>query len=188
MFVPPSIPWPCARRASSSFRWPLTASSGCTRTPRWLTPWMTAPRCCWSVPSVGRPAIWATTAMPGERSLEPLAAGLAHVRHDVLAPLGVPRHPLLMARFGMISGDFPARRLAEAALSRAPRPRSFCRTGRAFHAATRSAPKRRCRTGFRSRARIPRAGPFHAGGAHAFSVHWPDTLRSLGGEVTLSRR
>ena len=43
---------------------------------------------------------------------EPLADAWPRLRHDVLAPLGVPRHPLLLAKFGM-AAIRPARRLAE---------------------------------------------------------------------------
>jgi phytoene dehydrogenase-like protein len=42
----------------------------------------------------------------------PLAHAWPRLRHDVLAQVGVPRHPLLMARFGMTAVG-PARRLAE---------------------------------------------------------------------------
>src|SRR5271169_4476827 len=34
------------------------------------------------------------------RLMEPLAAAWPRLRHDVLAPLHFPRHPLLMAQFG----------------------------------------------------------------------------------------
>ena len=49
------------------------------------------------------------------RLLEPLAAGWAGLRHDVLGPQPrFPRHPFLMARFGL-NGLRPARALAESA-------------------------------------------------------------------------
>ena len=44
---------------------------------------------------------------------EPFADAWPRLRHDVLAPLGVPRHPLLLAQFGIVAVR-PARRLAEA--------------------------------------------------------------------------
>src|SRR5674476_623719 len=43
---------------------------------------------------------------------EPFADAWPRLRHDVLAPLGVPRHPLLLAKFGM-AAIRPARSLAE---------------------------------------------------------------------------
>jgi phytoene dehydrogenase-like protein len=46
------------------------------------------------------------------RLFEPMAAAWPQLRHDVLAPLHVPRHPLLMARFGL-DAIRPARALAE---------------------------------------------------------------------------
>ena len=61
----------------------------------------------------------ATAANLGEdgaawRSLmEPFVAAWAELRHDLMAPLlGVPRHPLLMARFGLAALR-SARALAE---------------------------------------------------------------------------
>src|SRR5674476_114163 len=43
---------------------------------------------------------------------EPFADAWPRLRHDVLAPPGVPRHPLLLAKFGM-AAIRPARSLAE---------------------------------------------------------------------------
>ncbi len=58
------------------------------------------------------------------RLLEPLAAGWAGLRHDVLGPQPrFPRHPFLMARFGL-NGLRPARALAESAF-RGPRARAL---------------------------------------------------------------
>ena len=56
--------------------------------------------------------------------LEPLAAGWAGLRHDVLGPQPrLPRHPFLMARFGL-NGLRPARALAQS-LFRGPRARAL---------------------------------------------------------------
>ncbi len=46
------------------------------------------------------------------RLMEPLADGWGRLRNDILAPIGVPRHPLLMARFGL-NAVRPARAFAE---------------------------------------------------------------------------
>jgi phytoene dehydrogenase-like protein len=66
-------------------------------------------------------SIDATCANLGEdgeawrKLLEPLAAGWSGLRHDVLGPQPrLPRHPFLMARFGL-NGLRPARALAESA-------------------------------------------------------------------------
>jgi len=66
------------------------------------------------------------------RLLEPLAAGWAKLRHEVLGPQPrLPRHPFLMARFGL-NALRPARTLAESVF-RGPRARALF-AGVAAHA------------------------------------------------------
>ena len=57
------------------------------------------------------------------RLIGPLAANWPRLRGDLLGPLGIPRHPLSMARFGL-RGIRPARALAES-LFRGPRARAL---------------------------------------------------------------
>ncbi len=65
------------------------------------------------------------------RLMEPLAAGWQGLLHDLLGPLRVPRHPLLMARFGL-AGLLPAVTLARRAF-RGERARAVL-AGMASHA------------------------------------------------------
>lgn len=57
------------------------------------------------------------------RLMEPLVAAWPKLRDDLLAPLGIPHHPLLMARFGLL-GIRSGRSLAESRF-REPRARAL---------------------------------------------------------------
>ena len=167
-------PWPSARRASSSFRWRSTASNGSIPTRRWPIRWTTVPRGAGALHRAHR------------RQSGPRWRGLAgalrtarrawpRLRHDVLAPLGVPRHPVLMARFG----------LARPALRRAAWPkRAFAGTraralfaGLAAHSTLPLEAPAQCRhrAGAGSlRARRRLALPARRRAAH-LAMRWPAT-------------
>jgi len=58
------------------------------------------------------------------RLMGPLVAGWQGLLHDLLGPLRIPRHPLLMARFGL-TGLLPAVTLAPGLSQRAGSCRSW---------------------------------------------------------------
>jgi phytoene dehydrogenase-like protein len=113
--------------------------------------------------------------------MEPLVESWPRLRHDVLAPLHFPRHPLLMARFGM-QAIRSARRLAETRF-RGPRARALF-AGIAAHA---SLPlEARLTAGVALALAVPGHAvgwPFPRGGAQRISDALAGYLRSLGGEI-----
>jgi phytoene dehydrogenase-like protein len=60
-------------------------------------------------------------AKPWERLMKPFVDGWDGLSSDALAPLGIPRHPLLMARLGL-HGFMPATRLANSQFSGRGKP------------------------------------------------------------------
>ena len=102
---------------------------------------------------------------------EPFADAWPRLRHDVLAPLGVPRHPLLMARFGMASIR-PARRLAETRFRGHARARPIRRNCGAFRSAAGSAAERGASGWCSASARIPAGGPSRAAERSALPTRW----------------
>ena len=115
---------------------------------------------------------------------EPLAAAWPRLRHDVLAPLGVPRHPLLFAKFGMAALP-PARRLAEARFRGSPARALFA--GMAAHSTLPLDAPLSAAVGLVLGVCAHTAGwPFPRGGAQRISDALAGYLRSLGGEIRTS--
>ena len=112
---------------------------------------------------------------------EPLSDAWPRLRHDVLAPLGVPRHPLLLARFGMMAVR-PARRLAEARF-RGERARALF-AGMAAHSALPLAAPLSAAVGLVLGVCAHTGGwPFPRGGAQRIPDALAGYLRSLSGEI-----
>ncbi len=115
------------------------------------------------------------------RLMTPLAAAWPRLRDDILAPLGIPRHPLLMARFGL-RAIRPARALAEA-LFRGPRARALF-AGLAAHAILPLEARPSAAAGMVLGVLAHTVGwPIPRGGAQRISNALAGYLRSLGGEI-----
>jgi phytoene dehydrogenase-like protein len=113
--------------------------------------------------------------------MEPLVESWPRLRHDVLAPLHFPRHPLLMARFGM-QAIRSARGLAESRF-RGPRARALF-AGIAAHSALPL--EARPTAGVALALAVPGHAvgwPFPRGGAQRISDALAACLRALGGEI-----
>jgi phytoene dehydrogenase-like protein len=136
--------------------------------------------------SIGRTAanLGANPGKDGEawRALfEPFADAWPRLRHDVLAPLGVPRHPLLLAKFGM-AGVRPARRLAETRF-RGERARALF-AGLAAHSTLPLEAPLSAAVGLVLGVCAHTGGwPFPRGGAQRIADALAACLRSLGGEI-----
>ena len=112
---------------------------------------------------------------------EPLAAAWPRLRHDVLSPLGVPRHPLLLAKFGM-SALRPARRLAETRFRGTSARALFA--GMAAHSTLPLDAPLSAAVGLVLGVCAHTAGwPFPRGGAQRISDALAGYLRSLGGAI-----
>jgi phytoene dehydrogenase-like protein len=112
---------------------------------------------------------------------EPLAAAWPRLRHDVLSPLGVPRHPLLLAKFGMAAFR-PARRLAETRFRGTPARALFA--GMAAHSTLPLEAPLSAAVGLVLGVCAHTAGwPFPRGGAQRISDALTGCLRSLGGDI-----
>ena len=115
---------------------------------------------------------------------EPLADAWPRLRHDVLAPLGVPRHPLLFAKFGMAALR-PARRLAETRFRGTPARALFA--GMAAHSTLPLEAPLSAAVGLVLGVCAHTAGwPFPRGGAQRIADALAGYLRSLGGEIRTS--
>jgi phytoene dehydrogenase-like protein len=139
------------------------------------------------------------TAVVLERSVDSTAAGLGSdgaawhnlfaplvgvwpaLRHDVLAPLGIPRHPLWLARFGMAALR-PARSLAEAYF-RAERARALF-AGLAAHSTLPLEAPLSAAVGLVLGICAHAVGwPFPRGGAQRIADSLAAYLHSLGGRI-----
>ena len=113
--------------------------------------------------------------------MEPLAEAWPRLRHDVLAPPHFPRHPLLMAKFGMkalgsASGLVQSR-------FRGPRARALF-AGIAAHACLPLEARPTAGVGLTLAAAAHSVGwPFPRGGAQRIADALAGYLRSLGGEI-----
>ena len=120
------------------------------------------------------------------RLIGPVARAWPELRHDALAPLGIPRHPILMARFGL-----------QALRAARPLARSYFRGARA----------RALFAGIAAHSILPLEAPLSASfglvlGAIGHAYGWPiarggaqrianalaSCLRSLGGEIVANSR
>ena len=120
------------------------------------------------------------------RLLEPLAAAWPLLRHDLLAPPGFPRHPLLMARFGW---DLirPARALAESVF-RGPRARALF-AGVAAHSLLPLEARPSAGVGLiLSVAALTGGWPIPRGGSQSISNALASYLRSEGGQIRCESR
>jgi len=115
---------------------------------------------------------------------EPLADAWPQLRHDVLAPLGPPRYPLQLARFGM-AAIRPARGLAESHFG-GPRARALF-AGMAAHSTLPLGSPLSAAIGLVLGVCGHTGGwPFPRGGAQRISDALAGYLRSLGGEIRLA--
>jgi len=121
------------------------------------------------------------------RLLEPLAAGWSGLRHDVLAPQPrLPRHPFLMARFGLNARQ-PARVLAESHF-RGQRARALF-AGIAAHSVLPLEVRPSASFGLVLAAAGHAVGwPIPRGGSQRLSDALAGYLRSLGGEIRTQSR
>ncbi len=120
------------------------------------------------------------------RLMEPLVEGWGQLRHDILGPLRVPRHPLLMARFGM-NALRPARALAESRF-RGPRARALF-AGIAAHSIMPLGDRPSAAIGLVLGALGHAVGwPFPRGGTQRISDALARYLGSLGGEIRTGSR
>ena len=84
---------------------------------RWRIRWMTAAQFCWSGPSTGHGrAIWDRDGEAGGRCSSRWPSHGRNCGTTCWLPLGLPRHPLLLARFG-VDGDSPGAGAGGIALS-----------------------------------------------------------------------
>jgi phytoene dehydrogenase-like protein len=112
---------------------------------------------------------------------EPLAEAWPRLRHEVLAPLRVPRHPLLLGRFGM-AAIRPARSFAESHFS-GPRARALF-GGIAAHSTLALESALSAAAGLVLGVCAHTSGwPFPRGGAQRISDALAGCLGSLGGEI-----
>jgi phytoene dehydrogenase-like protein len=115
------------------------------------------------------------------RLMEPLAAGWLRLRHDVLAPPHLPRHPVLMAQFGLRAVR-SARGLAED-LFRGERACALF-AGLAAHSMMPLEERPSAAIGLVLGAAAHSTGwPFPRGGAQRISDALAGYLRTLGGEI-----
>ncbi|MBZ5727814.1 MAG: NAD(P)/FAD-dependent oxidoreductase [Acidobacteriia bacterium] len=115
------------------------------------------------------------------RLMTPLADAWPRLRDDILAPPGIPRHPLLVARFGL-RAIRPARALAEA-LFRGPRARALF-AGLAAHAILPLEVRPSAAAGLVLGVLAHTVGwPIPRGGAQRISDALAGCLRSLGGKI-----
>ncbi len=120
------------------------------------------------------------------RLMEPLAAGWQKLRGDLLAPLRIPRHPLLLARFGL-HGIRPARALAES-LFRGPRARALF-AGLAAHSNLPLEARLSAGVGLALGLAAHTVGwPFPRGGAQRISDALAGYLRALDGVIQTESR
>jgi phytoene dehydrogenase-like protein len=138
-------------------------------------------------------SIRATAANLGEDGaawrglMEPLAANWPYLRESILAPMvRVPRHPLRMARFGLLALR-PARALAES-LFRGPRARALF-AGIAAHSVVPLENPGTAAAGLVLGALAHTEGwPFPRGGAQKVGDALAGYLRALGGEIVTGTR
>jgi phytoene dehydrogenase-like protein len=115
------------------------------------------------------------------RLFGPLARAWPRLREDVLAPLGMPRHPMLLAEFGL-RAMLPASRLAES-LFRGPRARALF-AGLAAHSFLPLDARPSAAFGLvLGTAAHVYGWPFPRGGAQKISDALAGYLRFLGGAI-----
>jgi phytoene dehydrogenase-like protein len=132
--------------------------------------------------SVARTGEWlGPDAGQWRRLHEPLVAGWEKVAPDILDPVGIPRHPLLMARFGvraMLSVERLCRMVFEDDRARALFAGSAAHSGLALDRMATSA------YGMMLNVAGHAVGwPFARGGAGRIAEAMASYLRSLGGEI-----
>jgi phytoene dehydrogenase-like protein len=115
------------------------------------------------------------------RLMEPLAEAWPRLRHDVLAPLHFPRHPLLMAKFGL-QAIGSASGLVESRFRNARARALFA--GIAAHGSLPLEARPTAAIGLSLGVAAHAVGwPFPRGGAQRISDALAGYLRSLGGEI-----
>ena len=120
------------------------------------------------------------------RLMEPLAAAWPQLRGDLLAPLGLPRHPILMARFGLHALR-SGRALAES-LFRGPRARALF-AGLAAHSVLPLETRPSAAIGLVLGLAAHTVGwPFPRGGAQHIADALAAYLRTLGGAIQTQSR
>ena len=134
----------------------------------------------------------ATAASLGEdgkawrRLMQPFADSWPRLRHDIFAPLSIPRHPILMARFGAVALR-PARALAEGAF-RGERARALF-AGIAAHSVLPLEAPLSAAAGIVLGALGHAYGwPIARGGSQKISDALAAYLRGLGGEMVTNSR
>ncbi len=131
----------------------------------------------------------ANLARDGEawkRLIGPFAAAWPELRHDAMAPIGIPRHPILMARLGM-AGIRSARSVAEAYF-REPRARALF-AGIAAHAVMPLEDRLSAAAGIVLGALGHSYGwPIPLGGSQRIADALVACLCSLGGEIVTNSR
>jgi len=120
------------------------------------------------------------------RLMEPLAAAWPKLRCELLAPLHIPRHPLVVARFGL-RGIRPARALAES-LFRGARARALF-AGLGAHSCLPLEARPSAAIGLMLGLAAHTVGwPFPRGGAQRISDALAGYLRTLGGTIHTDSR
>ncbi|HWD00002.1 MAG TPA: NAD(P)/FAD-dependent oxidoreductase [Candidatus Sulfopaludibacter sp.] len=118
--------------------------------------------------------------------MQPLAGNWTELRHDILAPLGIPRHPFLMANFGRHALR-SARGLADSVF-RGPRARALF-AGIAAHAIIPLEDSPSAAAGLVLGAAAHAAGwPLPRGGSRQIASALAACLRSLGGQIVTNAR
>ena len=120
------------------------------------------------------------------RLLGPIAASWNGLRHDLLAPLGLPRHPFALARFGL-SALRSARALAESRFRSEPARALFA--GIAAHSTLPLEAPLSASFGLVLAAAAHSVGwPFPRGGAQSIADALASCLRSHGGRIVTANR
>jgi phytoene dehydrogenase-like protein len=121
-----------------------------------------------------------------QRLFGPLVEAWPRLRHDVLAPPRVPRHPLLLAKFGL-SAILSAEALASRLFSNPPARALFA--GIAAHSMMRLGTRPSAAFGLVLAIAAHSAGwPFPRGGAQKITAALAAYLHSLGGEIRAGSR
>ena len=118
---------------------------------------------------------------------EPLVANWNVLAQELLGPLGIPRHPLLVARFGLNAVQ-PAARLAKSVFENARARALFA--GMAAHSTLPMGKpdQRGIRVDAWARRRTPWAGRYRAVGHDLFRLALESVLTSLGGKIFVNSR
>ncbi len=176
-----------SRRSCESFPWRSTASSWCIPRCRWRIRSTTARRCCSSDPSRRPRAGSAPTIAPTASCSIRSSTHADELTSEILGPLRVPRHPLVLAP---VRTQGAALGLGAGALSLRGRAGAGAvgRLQRALHAVPAYAGGRGGRDGARCSAPTGSAGRSPAAARNGWRTRWPATSARSAGRIETGHR